>query len=216
MPLKEYIKEKLIYYKIHYFNYFTHIDNIEGIIEKGILPRKVLEEKGIKFKDIANQAVINKGNSKSLLFSDNIYRTLNEAVRLYLIPKTPTLHNHRSKQKDIVFILVNSFIISNHEIYKYCFTDGNAASDNSSYFYNLNNLEKLQWDIIHSKSEELNFSDLETKRIRNAEFLIYPEIPIDKVWKFCVNNENTKNKVEMILKKTGLSIDVDIDYMKFY
>jgi hypothetical protein len=212
MTLKDFIKNRLEEYKIHYFYYFTHIDNIEGIIENGILSRKVLEEKGNKFKDIANQSVINKGNSRSVLFSDNVERTLNKAVRLYLISKTPTFFKHKEKQGDIVFILVNSFILLEHDTFKYCFTDGNAASDKSSYFYNLNNLERLKWEILHSDPLRLSMNwDKETIRIRNAEFLIYPEVPINQIWKFYVNNENVKNEVEEKIKKAGLHLKVEIN-----
>ena len=72
----------------------------------------------------------------------------------------------------------------------FAFSDGNAGSNDTGFYYSLNNLDKIPWDVIRSH----RWNDFEDgKRKRNAEFLIHPNIPVDRFWRIAVNNEDVKD-----------------------
>lgn len=213
MFLENWIKEKLKEYNIYYFYYFSHIKNIDKIIRYGILSYKKAKEIDPHHKDIANSGVQRKRVEKNILFSDKIKRFLHDAVPVYLTSKTPALYVHRDIQDEIFFILINSFIISDHNSIKYAFTDGNAASTETRHYYSLNKLNEISWDVIKSPYWN-DFPD--GKRKRSAEFLIYPGIPISEVWYFCVSNEKMKKVIEKKLKRNRVEKEVRIDKEMFF
>lgn len=124
-------------------------------------------------------------------------------------------HFETNTHKNIIFILINSYIISDTENIEYVFTNGNAASGNTNFCYSLNNLNNISYDILHSHSSNLNLMDKEVIRKRCSEFLIYPKVETKYFWKLCVENKVIKGEVEKMLEKNNLKKTVEIDESLF-
>ena len=134
-------------------------------------------------------------------------------VPLYFKAQTPTLSVRREQQENLFFCKVSILkLISNPKI-AFAFTDGNAASDNTRSYYDLKKLDKLKWGVINS---EFWTNKKDGKRIRNAEFLIYPKIEIEYIFEFSVNNQKLKEESEDILLKNSIKIPVTIDKRCFF
>ena len=218
MSLVEWIKSKLKEYKINCFYYFCHLNNLDSVLKHGLLSRNESLKRQLFNIDIADQAVLNRRIGKVALFSNNVSRDICDAVPVYLIPNTPTFYKHlqSGEYKNIVFILIKSFILTRLKEIEYTFTDGNAASINTNFYYSLNKLNEIPWDVLRSNPMDLNLKDNEIIRKRCSEFLIYPGIQVEYFWKFIVYDEKSKLAIEKMLLKENMSITVEINQSLYY
>lgn len=168
--------------------YFSLIDNFESIITNGILSQSIIKREGIKRADFSNQSVQYKRECKNIEYNRSIY-SLHDFVPLYRVPLTPTLYAiaDQGLQDEIFFIEINSEILKVKEKI-ILFTDGNAASDNTSFFDNDKiALNYIGFNILKSKYWN-DFPD--GKRKRNAEILVHEKIEPNYFNRIAVNNEN--------------------------
>jgi len=210
--LKNWIKRKLEEYKICQFYYFSHIDNIENIIKYGILPLNEAKRQGLNPKSLAEPGVQERREKKNITLTDSKLYNLHDLVPLYLTPKTPTLYAIRKYQDKIFFAVVQSFILSDDEI-DFAFSDGNAASDATQFYYSLNKLDKVPFTVIRA-NRWTEFYD--GRRKRCSEFLIYPRVSISRIWRFVVNNIKSKSHIDNIKIKYGIEIETKIDPLDFF
>jgi hypothetical protein len=76
------------------------------------------------------------------------------------------------------------------------FSDGNAASDSTRFYNNISDLINLNWQCI--RHEYWN-DFVDGKRIKCAETLTHPRIPLKYVRKIHCNSIQTKNIVDRII-----------------
>lgn len=213
LTLKKWIIDKLNKYKINHFYYISYIDpNVENFIKYGILSRNIVKEWNLDSRSFAPEGVLERRHKKIIRLTDLKSYKVDDLVPLYLTPKTPTFYARRKLQDTMFFAVVQSYILSDDEI-DFAFSDGNAASENTKFYYSLNNLDKIPWDVIRSDSWT-KFND--GKRKRNSEFLIYPRVPIKRIWKFVVNNIKSKSDIDNIKRRYGVDIEVKVDQSLFF
>ncbi|MBF0211840.1 MAG: DUF4433 domain-containing protein [Desulfamplus sp.] len=207
------IENKLQKYNLNNFFYFAHLNNFVSIIDNGILSKNCVEKRVIEHESFAEPNVQLKRHEKSVVLSNNSIVSLHDLVPVYLTPQTPTLYSRQSIQKDIFFAVVNSRIICN-ENYAFAFTDGNAGSHNTTFFNNLNDLNKIPWECINSHY----WTDfIDGKRQRNAEFLIYPFITLDYITSFVVSNHDSFDYIKEILYNNSIdNISVFVNFNYFF
>lgn len=212
MPLADWIRSKLHEYNIHSFYYFSHKDNLENILEYGILSQNEVNNLGIEFTTFAEESVQVRRDERFIQITDGNRYNLHDLVPLYLTPQTPTLYARRNIQSDIFFCVIQSFLISDANI-NYVFSDGNAGSQATKFYYSLNFLNEIAWDVIHAE-RWVDFPD--GRRKRNAEFLVHPKVPLDRIWRFVVNNIQLKNKLENQLNRYSIEKEVSVDQRFFF
>ena len=214
----ELLRQKIVEHKIHGLYYFSLLNNLDSILENGILSKNDVERRGINFDIFANQEVQNKRHWKKFNLRSNIensnpiYTHLHSLVPLYFTPKTPTLSAVRYIQNNIFFIQINPEIICNADI-SYCFTDGNAASNNTHSYTDLNDLDKLYWNIIHRPYWN-NFID--GSRIRNSEVLVHPYVKPEYFNKIVVLNVSNQDLVNEKLKQNKISVECEVNLNYFF
>lgn len=212
MPLADWIRTKLRQYNIHSFYYLAHKDNFETILQHGILSLNKVQNLELKFRTFAEEAVQDRRNIKSVEISNRNRYSIHDLVPLYLTPRTPTLYARRNIQSDLFFCVIQSYILSDDNI-NYVFSDGNAGSQYTRFYYSLNFLNQIDWNVIRAE----RWADLDDgKRKRNAEFLIHPNVPINRIWSFVVNNVQLKQELEIKLNNDGLDKEITIDQQYFY
>ena len=195
--------------------YLSSKENFESIIKNGILSKNEIKKKNINYKSFAEDEVQKRRSKVDINISDRTRRNLHDLVPLYFTPKTPTLYARQNNQYNFFFTKISSIKIISDLKKNFAFTDGNAASDFTKQYWNLKNLPKLKWDIIHAES----WADKEDgKRIRNAEFLIHQNIEIKFISEFILINPDLKIKFEKILEKKNIKIPVnkDLDFSCFF
>lgn len=205
--LKEWIKGKLKEYKIHYFYYFVRVENLDNILKEGILSKNAVESSSQNYQSFANTEVQAIRDDKEITCSDKDSHELHDLVPLYFTSKNACTYSQKQNQDKFCFILISSFILADKGI-AYAFSDGNAANLNTRFYWSLNNLDKIDWDLI--KSKKWNSVD-DGKRKINCECLIYPKIDKEYFYKIIVNTKENMNYVKTILEKHNAKIDIELD-----
>ena len=190
-----------------YFYYFSLNDNLENIIDFGILPKNEIENKKITTKSFANPGVQHWRKITNCPISGGKNKKIHDLVPVYLNPRTPTISAVRSLKNQMFFCLINSKKLISDTDVDFAFTDGNASSQNTKFYWNLTNLKQLNWRIING----LNWNDeKDGKRIKNCEFLIFPKIKVDYIDAITCFNTTTLLKITKIIESRNLKIKTNV------
>lgn len=212
MSLTDWRRSKLRQHHITELFYFSMIDNLESLLQYGILPKNEMIKRGWSYASFAEESVQDRRHSREIELSNHTKVTIHDLVPLYLVPRTPTLSARRDSQNRIFFIVINSDIMADEKT-EFAFSDGNAASQETKFFNSLYKLKHLPWDVL--KADYWNdFSD--GKRKRNAEFLIFPSVPPKYFMRIIVLDPNLQNHCKKLIQKFGSSIDVIVDSSYFF
>lgn len=212
MTLSDWRRRKLAEFHIGQFYYFSLISNLAPILTYGIISKNEVARRGLHSWSFADESVQEKRHIKIVELSSRAQIELHDLVPVYLTPRTPTLSARRNIQNDMVFIVVDSGVICDEKI-EFAFTDGNAGSQDTSFFRNLYKLSEIPWKVINADYWN-DFSD--GKRQRNAEFLIYPRIQKSYFKKIVVNNHLLQRIVENRLVEMRIDIPAVVDTSYFF
>lgn len=210
--LKQWIQKKLLEFGIHNLYYFSHLKNFESILKNGILSKNEILRINIGHKSFAEESVQNRRDPKIINLTGEISANLHDLVPLYLTSKTPTLSARREMQNDIFFAVIQSRLLFDDDI-EYAFTDGNAASMDTKFYYSLNKLSEIPWSVIKAPYWN-DFAD--GKRKRNAEFLIYPKISVERIDKILINNEQSKKYIDEVINRLKMNIKTECQPAYFF
>lgn len=199
----------------------THIDNLEIILENGIVCKTHLNASP-NYINIGNPEIIDVRNGTRVRVAH--YGMLGEYVPFYFTPKSIMLYNIQSGFRHPVVakrppseILVMRFRIDELCSLKnrWFFTDGQANDSATNHFHDLSELNSIDWNSIQN-SKFSKTDDYDRGRRYQAEFLVKDEVPLDKIESFVVYDEKSKIKVETILKKLGIKITVNINKLYYF
>jgi len=192
------ILEKL---QIKYIYHMTHIDNLQNILQYGLLSHN----NNVAITRIDNEEVNSRRN-----FDDPIYnKNIHNYVPFYFNPKNPMLYVKRNIQENLVILAFNrKLIYSDYAI----FTDGNVSVNGTQFFNDINNLDQLNWECLNAETW-YDFED--GKRTRMSELLILDKVSIDNLQKIYCNSEKTKQNVEKLLDN-NLQIDIEVNREIFF
>ena len=186
--------------------YFSSMSNIDNIKKFGILPKNQIVRKNIHSVSIADTKVQEFRKSRKCTISNRVEKSIHDLVPTYLNPKSPTLYARRFLDDDIFFCLINSMKLLSDPDINFAFTDGNAANLNTKFFSNLEKLSELNWDIING---EYWNDKPDGKRIRNAEFLIYPQIKLKYIEYISCKHYKTLDKIRNVVGDKFIKFNVD-------
>ncbi len=187
-------------YGLNDFYHITRIENLTGIFAKGLLCRNQM--KG--FIDISNHEIQDYRHYKHLPQYPDL--TLHDFIPLFIAPKPPMLSVLREIQNSIVYICISTDVL---QLPCSVFTDGNARSNDTSFFVNINDFSRLDWEILHSTywgSHDAK-EHQENKRRRSAEVLIRHSIPMSYINGILVSCSPTMEKVNEIIINAGIDIN---------
>ncbi|TXL67478.1 DUF4433 domain-containing protein [Cerasibacillus terrae] len=201
--------EKLLYH-------ITDLDNLESILQQGgLLANNVVNEKGVEYENIAHNNIQDRRSMKTVPLPPN--GDLHDYVPFYFAPRSPMLYaiykgqveGYELGQEHIIYLVSRTDVIHNAQL-KYVFTDGHAVMVFTEFFKDLQELDKIDWDVMNSRYWFDTEEDPDRKRRRQAEFLVHKGIPIDILLGFAVKNEEMKRKVEDVIHKYNFNKPVAI------
>lgn len=179
------LRERLLdNHAIQYLYHMTHIDNLLSILSQGLYAHDNKYQK----VDISDCDV----NSRRA-HTENVYnKPIHSYVPFYFNPKNAMLYKRRSIQNDIVIlVLKRDILLSKGSL----FTDGNASSDTTSFFNNLDGLSQLDWGCIND--DNWNSHD-DGRRTRMAEVLVPDFVDAKNILGIICNNPHTKAKIDAL------------------
>jgi len=108
-------------------------------------------------------------------------------------------------QQDIIYIVsIDTLLIQNNV--QFVFTDGHAVDQLTRNFYNdINDLNKLDWQVIPAKYWANDEFDLDRQRRKQAEFLVFQKMPVSCIFGIGVYNKTMKGAIDTILANNNLT-----------
>ena len=175
---------KLIYH-------LTDIQNVQSIIENGLLPRKTMFENGFYFQDVADQEILHFREEYDLnkyvpfhFFGCNPF---DGKVQL-CHPQSEFVYFciHRNYARTKGFQIIPKHPLNMKPFIMYNYDDG---------------MEKIEWD----KMEVRDYSDYECKEICMAECVYDGSISIHEFSNIYVKTEANKRYVDGLLEEYGIN-----------
>lgn len=189
----------------------THIDNIPHVIRFGITHKKS-KNSDPNFKAIGDKSLIDTRSNKNVIVDNGklfdpkaLHITLGNFIPFYFGVRMPMLYviqnggnfvESATKPRDIIYMACSLLKIIK-QTDEYFFSDGHAT-DNFTTFYDHSHIQDLpsiiDWNAVTAKywgGQE----NLDTKRKKQAEFLIAQDIPASFINGFVCYNEQAKEKL---------------------
>lgn len=196
--------------------HMTHVDNLASILSNGQLKSySQLFRDSTSYRDIAAQDVQNRRAETSVPIQPGGF--LHDYVPFYFAGRSPMLYvvkNNGTPQKDLIYLMTNTEKIASFKL-PFVYTDGHAIMFLSSFYNSLDDLDCIDWDVMHSEfwNDTVDYPD--RKRKRQAEFLIHQALPLQYLTGIATYTTATKLKVEELVQDSGHSLNVH-EVPKFY
>lgn len=164
--------------------HITSCDNVVTILTNGLLSRHRMQHSEMPLVDISEASVqshrIAKGTRNGL--------TLHDYVPLYLRARNPMLFCRRDCNTTLCLLEIDARACL--LLQDMLFTDGNAASQRTSFYEELDQLQLLDWQALNV---EYWNSIPDGKRKRCAEVLVPHQLPVSAIcrvhtasWATCI------------------------------
>lgn len=208
--------------KGRYAYHFTLIDNLESIIDSGLLCTNLKSARGIFHENIAEQGI--QGRRSTMLVPCSGGNFVHDYVPFYFSKKTSMqLGVINKKNVDqpllIYFAIPIEVLVQKADV---VFSDASANTDVPPNFYNsssANMLESLNWDAIDDKKWGCPTDEYRHQKM--AELLVPGGIQISEISYIVVWNERIKEEIEKIFQSKAVQLpklkyDEDHYYINFY
>jgi len=193
-------------FKYRRFYHFTHIDNIDSIVEHGLLSTNEKLRRGIEHIDLANWSIQQRRSVMKMPCAP--YDTIHDYVPFYFASTNPMLLSVLNKknidQQLVVFIVVSIEKILDDNV---IFTDASANTKAPPRFFSdPRDLDKLKWDLIDLTTWGSRSDD--ERHSRMAEVLVHKTVPLDWIEAYIVFDRISKDKIKDVYTRRGLKAPV--------
>lgn len=190
-----------------------HYNNLEYILKMGKITCPSHKLADSNYLGIGDESLI--GSRKTRSISIEPYGTFNDYVSFYFGSRSPMLYSIKNgyngvtkrSQTEIIYLIVSFEFIKNSGI-KYAFFDGHGYHNFSRAYNTEDGLLQIDWNVVNARKWFDTEDDPDRKRRKQAEFLIYKEVPIAAVSSIGVYDEEVKGHVESLLKRLNNNINV--------
>jgi len=163
----------------------VHRDNLPWILDNG-LHCSNSEVQSPDWVGIGNPELIDKRSRCTVPLPP--HGVLNDYVPFYFTPFSPMLHNIRTgwggiarrANQDIV-ILVSSLPRIQKSGRTFLFTDSHACSKLANFYFNLQDLDKIDWPLLQRRDFQRDREDPAKFERYQAEALIHRYLPADEL-----------------------------------
>lgn len=195
-----------------YLYRITHYKNLPFILQHG-LHCPAAELKDPNYINIGKKDIIEKREQKRIVIAP--YGHIHDYVSFYFGPRSPMLYSifkgasdTDCKQQDIVYIVSTLPVVAQAGL-SFVFTTGQAIMALSTQHNQLEDLSRIDWDVIKSKfwhDKPPEYPD--RRRQRMAEFLVYQHVPVNCILGLGVFNKKKEEVVIDMVRSAALPIPV--------
>lgn len=196
--------------------HMVHVDRLRSIIDRGALFADLtLKDMGIEIgTSIAYENIRERRRDQIVFGVPDL--VIGGCVPFYFGTHTPMLYRAKMGKIEgyeydggqdpilyLVFRMVDLIREAQAANLHWFFTDGNAAARLTNHYFNLAELNRLNWDVLHS-SQWAGHRDE-----KQAEFLVEKQVKLDRSFLgIGVRTEQMKTKVVTIVKDAGAAYPV--------
>lgn len=191
-----------IEHKDRYFFHFTHLENLESIVQNGLLSTNRKDILGIKHTNIASETIQHRRSVMDVSCPPN--GKVHDYVPFYFTTINPMLlgllNRKNIDQPLIVYLAVPITKLMEDNV---VFTDASAnTKEPPNFFNNPCDLDKLDWKAIDTKG--WGCSDDDERHRRMSEVLVYDTVPIQWIEAIIVYNDIAKNEAVKIFNESKI------------
>ncbi len=186
--------------------HITHVENLPSILKAGGLAcDSIMAAAGNSPVCIAHSHIKERRAKKQVpvapggVVADYVpFYFTNRCPMLYAI-HTGYVEGYIGGQEQVIH-LTSSVETVAKQTDAWCFTDGHAVQAMTDFFEKVEDLNHVDWNVIKSNSWHDRPGDIDRKRRKQAEFLVYKFFPWQWVQGIGVLNTNAKAKVLSMLQ----------------
>lgn len=189
-----------------YIYHITSIRNLPGILQDGGLwcDRVVMQQR-LAHVSIAHQHIKDRRAHKPVPCGPG--GVVADYVPFYFAPRSPMLYvihkggveGYLAGQSPILHLVSSVEAVVTAKC-PFVFTDGHAEMDISQFYTELNELDKVDWQILKEKYWNDTLDDGDRKRRRQAEFLVWQFFPFHLISAIGVINPTVAQQVTSLLQ----------------
>ena len=199
--LKTIVKQRGIRWLVH----FTHINNLQSILDRGIIPREEVEkivDYGIILFDNP-QSDYKRKNNEIVLPDDLRLDGKNTSCLSIMFPNNKVLWHKRQSygDKNVVFILLKSDVLWDYNcaFYPINAADRRVRHDPIEKYQSVEAFEYLFSDEVNNIKRETNLKPFLPTDVQ-AEILVFDTINIDYIHKCVLHNNLNDKAVELSIR----------------
>lgn len=188
------IPNKIYLYRI------THIDNLDFILQSKKLTCPNHSDSDTDYIGIGDKTLIDSRNLSQIYVVPK--GNFTDYVSFYFGARSPMLYsiqkgfnNVTKRAPESIIYIVTTFDKIKESGVQYVFTDGHGYHSMSQFFNQEADLKEVDWEAVKLIRWNDTEEDPDKKRRKQAEFLVYKELPISSIAGFAVYDEATKTKV---------------------
>lgn len=202
--------------KTTYIFHITHIENLFKILEaKFLWCDSERKKQNLETKGIAYDVIKERRSRRAVLVCKGGF--VADYVPFYFAPRSPMLYavhcgtvdNYHGGQESILHLVSKIEIVVEKNL-PFTFTNGHAEMAVTEFYESLDDLDKIDWDLMKSNRWNDTENDMNRKWRRQAEFLVHNHFPINLIAGIGVLSDRIKDEVEEILRKSNVEISVKV------
>jgi hypothetical protein len=186
------------------FYHMTHINNLKGILENGLLSSYYLKNNSVDVFDIANPEIMLK-RDRSI---DSSGRSILDYVPLYINPINPFMSSKKVQDQidSIVILEVIPHILVQEK--GSLFSDGNAANIETNFYRNQMEMENVNWSLLNEGKWIIKG---EGHSEMCSEILVGERIEVKYLNKIIIRSDHSMLTSVMKLFPNHKGVEIEID-----
>ncbi|QIN80504.1 DUF4433 domain-containing protein [Rubrobacter marinus] len=181
--------------------HFTHAKNLPAILPAGRLRCKARLPNGDQLVNVSHDNIQERRRNKQVDCEPG--SILHDYVPFYFATRSPMMYviskggveGYDSNTMPLIY-LVSSVRRVQEEALKFVFSDGHPVVKLSRFYNNLNDLDKVDWQVMGSTMWTDTEAYPDRRRRRQAEFLVHDSFPWSAVEFLAVRHTEVKRRLD--------------------
>lgn len=191
----------------------THIRNVPWILRNGLHCRNS-DIRDREFVRIGNLELIERRTNRIVPVQPG--GTLSDYIPFYFTPHSMMMYNIRTGYGGIrqfpnseIVIMVSSLRVLADNSVPAVFSDRHAYLQTAQFFTSLEDLDKVDWDILQRRDFRRDIDDPEKTARYQAEALVHWHLPVEHLAGIVCLSENEKRTLEQQREEAGLDLKIE-------
>lgn len=193
----------------------VHIHNLPWILRHGNLFARNASQQDPNYVNIGITELIAKRSRHSVPIAPG--GVLSDYVAFYFTPFSMMMYNITTgyggvtrRQKSEIIIFVSSVHLLVEHRLPFVFTNGHAYMQEAEYFNQVEDLDKIDWNLLQSRNFKRDPNDFSKQFRYQAEALVHRHVPIHAVRAIACYSDEVKHELEAQLQEYNTKLEIKV------
>lgn len=191
-----------------------HRNNVPWMLDHGVHCRNS-NQVDPNYVNIGNEDLISKRHHHPVRHA--MGGTLSDYVPFYFTPFSPMMYNIKTgwngikkRPNEEIVVLVSSLRRVHQLQLRFLYTDMHAYLAAATFYSGLDNLDKIDWNILQRRDFQRDLNDLGKVDRYQAEALIRDTVPLQGLSGVVCYNKATESQLKAETAKRGLGLTIQV------